>query len=159
MPDSATSPSVTTSIEGDVTVIRIDDGKANALSFEVIRAMSAALTEGAERSKAIVVLGREGKFSAGFDLSVMTGPDPSATKDLLGAGAELGLQVYMSPVPIVLGVTGHALAMGGILTTCADYRVSPTAENPLCARPVTKFHARGDRLGHTTYDLVFARRP
>jgi len=36
---------------------------------------------------------------------------------------------------------------------------SPTAENPLCARPVTKFHARGDRLGHATYDLVFARRP
>ena len=36
MPDSATSASVTTSIEGDVTVIRIDDGKANALSFEVI---------------------------------------------------------------------------------------------------------------------------
>jgi enoyl-CoA hydratase len=123
MPDSATSSSVTTSVEGDVTVIRIDDGKANALSFEVIGATSAALTEGAERSKAIVVLGREGKFSAGFDLSVMTGPDPSATKDLLGAGAELGLQVYMSPVPIVLGVTGHALAMGGILTTCADYRV------------------------------------
>ena len=31
------------------------------------------------------------------------------------------------------------------------------AVNPLCARPVTKFHARGDRLGHATYDLVFAR--
>jgi enoyl-CoA hydratase len=42
---------------------------------------------------------------------------------LLGAGAELGLQVYMSPIPVVLGVTGHALAMGGILTTCADHRV------------------------------------
>jgi enoyl-CoA hydratase len=123
MPDSATSPSVSTSIEGDVTVIRVDDGKANALSFEVIAAVSAALTEAAERSKAAVVIGRDGKFSAGFDLSVMTGPDPSATKDLLGAGAELGLQVYMSPVPVVLGVTGHALAMGGILTTCADYRV------------------------------------
>ena len=26
-------------------------------------------------------------------------------------------------MPVVLGVTGHALAMGGILTTCADYRV------------------------------------
>jgi tRNA (guanine-N7-)-methyltransferase len=35
---------------------------------------------------------------------------------------------------------------------------APTPENPLCARPVTKFHARGDRLGHATYDLVFARR-
>ena len=34
---------------------------------------------------------------------------------------------------------------------------SPAPENPLCARPVTKFHARGERLGHATYDLVFAR--
>ncbi|HVE88732.1 MAG TPA: tRNA (guanosine(46)-N7)-methyltransferase TrmB, partial [Burkholderiaceae bacterium] len=32
-----------------------------------------------------------------------------------------------------------------------------TPENPLCARPVTKFHARGDRLGHATYDLIFTR--
>ena len=36
---------------------------------------------------------------------------------------------------------------------------SPAAENPLCARPVTKFHARGELLGHAVYDLVFARRP
>ncbi len=35
---------------------------------------------------------------------------------------------------------------------------SPAPKNPLCARPVTKFHARGERLGHPTYDLVFARR-
>ncbi len=34
---------------------------------------------------------------------------------------------------------------------------APAPENPLCARPVTKFHARGDRLGHATFDLVFAR--
>jgi tRNA (guanine-N7-)-methyltransferase len=36
---------------------------------------------------------------------------------------------------------------------------APAPKNPLCARPVTKFHARGDLLGHRTYDLVFARRP
>ena len=35
---------------------------------------------------------------------------------------------------------------------------APTADNPLCSRPVTKFHARGERLGHATCDLVFARR-
>jgi len=35
---------------------------------------------------------------------------------------------------------------------------APTPNNPLCTRPVTKFHARGDRLGHATCDLVFARR-
>lgn len=36
----------------------------------------------------------------------------------------------------------------------ADYA---PPKNPLCERPVTKFHARGYRLGHATYDLVFAR--
>ena len=35
---------------------------------------------------------------------------------------------------------------------------APTPENPLCNRPVTKFHARGSRLGHATFDLLFARR-
>ena len=35
---------------------------------------------------------------------------------------------------------------------------APVPQNPLCFRPVTKFHARGDRLGHVTCDMVFARR-
>lgn len=30
-------------------------------------------------------------------------------------------------------------------------------QNPLCTRPTTKFHARGDKLGHTVSDLIFAR--
>jgi tRNA (guanine-N7-)-methyltransferase len=30
--------------------------------------------------------------------------------------------------------------------------------NPLAARPTTKFHARGARLGHGVWDLVFVRR-
>src|ERR1700759_881994 len=118
---------VTTESAGDVAVITFDDGKANALSFDAIDNISAALTAAATEAKAAVLMGREGKFSAGFDLSIMQG-SPDGAKNLLGAGAELGLQVFASPIPVVLGVTGHALAMGGILTTCADYRVG--AEGP-----------------------------
>jgi tRNA (guanine-N7-)-methyltransferase len=35
---------------------------------------------------------------------------------------------------------------------------APAPENPLAARPTTKFHARGERLGHGVWDLVFVRR-
>jgi tRNA (guanine-N7-)-methyltransferase len=35
---------------------------------------------------------------------------------------------------------------------------APQPENPLLSRPTTKFHARGERLGHGVWDLVFARR-
>ncbi len=34
---------------------------------------------------------------------------------------------------------------------------APGAANPLCERPQTKFHARGQRLGHGVWDLVFER--
>ena len=37
-----------------------------------------------------------------------------------------------------------------------DYAPAPV--NPLCERPTTKFHARGERLGHGVWDLVFVRR-
>jgi tRNA (guanine-N7-)-methyltransferase len=35
---------------------------------------------------------------------------------------------------------------------------APAPDNPLAARPPTKFHARGARLGHGVWDLLFARR-
>jgi tRNA (guanine-N7-)-methyltransferase len=35
---------------------------------------------------------------------------------------------------------------------------APAAASPLAARPTTKFNARGERLGHGTWDLVFLRR-
>jgi enoyl-CoA hydratase len=108
--------------DGDVAVITFDDGKANALSFAVLDGLNDALDTAAAESKAVALVGREGKFSAGFDLSVMTG-DIEDARRLLAAGATLGLRIYTFPIPVVLGVTGHALAMGGILTTTADYRV------------------------------------
>jgi len=35
---------------------------------------------------------------------------------------------------------------------------APHPVNPLATRPTTKFHARGERLGHGVWDLVFLRR-
>jgi tRNA (guanine-N7-)-methyltransferase len=35
---------------------------------------------------------------------------------------------------------------------------APHSANPIAARPTTKFHARGERLGHGVWDLVFRRR-
>jgi tRNA (guanine-N7-)-methyltransferase len=43
-----------------------------------------------------------------------------------------------------------------LANTAAGFASAPV--NPLCARPTTKFNARGERLGHGTWDLVFLRR-
>jgi enoyl-CoA hydratase len=113
---------VTYERDGDLAVIRIDDGKANALSHGIISTLEADLHQARTEAKAIVLLGREGKLSAGFDLTTMRA-GPQQARDLLRAGALLGHTLYVSPVPVVIGCTGHALAMGAILLFCADVRI------------------------------------
>ncbi len=126
MTDASAPPvrHVTTEIDEGVLIARIDDGKANALSHAIIDDLNAAVDTATNDNsvKALAIIGRPGKFSAGFDLSVMQS-SPEAARDLLRAGADLGLRLFLSPVPVVFGVTGHALAMGSILQFCADERI------------------------------------
>jgi enoyl-CoA hydratase len=111
------------SLEGSVALIRLDDGKANALSHVVLDALHAAFDRAQEDAAgAVALVGRPGRFSAGFDLSVMSqGAD--AVRLLVGKGANLALRVFEWPAPVVLGVTGHALAMGAVLCLAADERI------------------------------------
>lgn len=110
-------------IEDGVAVLRLDDGKANALSPGVLDALHTALDRAlAEEVGAVVLLGRPGRFSAGFDLSVMR-QGPKAAIAMVGRGAELGLRLFDCPVPVVIGATGHALAMGAVLLLAADERI------------------------------------
>lgn len=111
-----------------VGVIRVDDGKANALGHEAIDAIGVGLDRAEAEAGAVLLVGREGKFCAGFDLATMTGGDIDATRALLGAGAELSLRLYLHPQPVVMAATGHALALGAILLMAGDVRIG--AEGP-----------------------------
>lgn len=108
---------------GDVLVARIDDGKVNALSFEMIDPLRDAVSDAAGGSCPLVLVGRDGSFSAGFDLAVMRGEDRSAASRLFQAGLALYRDLIEAPVPTVAACTGHAVAGGALLLLAADYRV------------------------------------
>ncbi len=110
--------------QGDVAVIRLDDGKANAIGFDLLDGVEAALDDTAG-ARALAVIGRPGRFSAGFDLSVMGG---ERTVELMSRGAALALRLVEHPAPVVFGVTGHALAMGAVLLLTADWRVGAAGD-------------------------------
>lgn len=114
--------SITVDAEG-VAVVRLDDGKANALSHTMIDLLHGALDQAVTDARAVCFVGREGKFCAGFDLSVMTaGPD--ATRGLVKAGGELLMRLYGHPQPTVVAVTGHALAAGALFILACDTRIA-----------------------------------
>ena len=118
---AVTSP-IDVNIEDGVAVLRIDDGKANVVSHAFIDQMNDALDMAAEDATAIAIVGREGKFSAGFDLSVMSG-GAEAVRGLVGGGGEMLMRIYTHPQPVVAAVTGHALAAGALLCLASDTRI------------------------------------
>lgn len=105
------------------TVATVDDGKVNALSSGLIASVREVVAESAGRGRPLVLTGREGCFSAGFDLSVIRGDDQEAASALFADGALLYRQLVEAPVPVVASCTGHALAGGALLLLCADYRI------------------------------------
>ena len=105
-----------------MAVVRLDDGKVNVISHRVIELLHAALDRSLEEATAVAIIGREGKLSAGFDLTEMTA-GIERTKALVGAGGHLLMRIYGHPQPVVLGVTGHALAAGALLALSCDVRI------------------------------------
>jgi enoyl-CoA hydratase len=106
-----------------IAVLRLDDGKANALSHASMDALEAALARAESEARAVVLTGRAGRFSAGFDLQEMTGGVERA-RALVMRGADLLLRSYVLPMPMVIACTGHALAAGALLLLTGDYRLA-----------------------------------
>ena len=73
-------------------MIRLDDGKANALSPAVLAAIDTALDQAEEAGNAVLIVGRPGRFSAGFDLGVMREGGPVVAKGMVKNGAQLALR-------------------------------------------------------------------
>ena len=123
----AMTESVHTALDESVVHTVIDDGKANALTHEVLAAVHEGLDLAEAERVPIVIEGRPGRFSAGFDLAVIQS-GPEEARGIVRAGADLALRIFEFPHPVVLGCTGHAVAMGAILLLAADVRVGGAGE-------------------------------
>ncbi len=109
-------------LKESVAVITMDDGKANALGPAMLGALSEAFDKAESEAKAVVLAGRPGRFSAGFDLKEMAKGQQAAMAMIL-QGGEFFLRLYEYPKPIVMAISGHALAGGILLAATGDVRI------------------------------------
>lgn len=122
------SSEVSYSVDGEgVGIVALDDGKMNAISFAVIAQLEACLDHAANDKgcKSLVIHGNSKVFSSGFDLKTMRGSNKQLMLMLVNLGGLLSYKVFAFPKPVVLGVTGHALALGAILAFAGDTRIGP----------------------------------
>ena len=109
--------------EGDVSIITLNDGKANVFSPEMSKTISRLLDEVPDDKGSLVITGRPGIFSAGFDLKIISAGDASAVSSMIKTGFTLLARVYNFPRPVIAACSGHGVALGAFLLCCADYRI------------------------------------
>jgi enoyl-CoA hydratase len=108
----------------EVAIVRIDRPPANAMDLELLdegRAAQESLR--AEEPGAVVIVGRDGFFSAGVDLKAVPTLDRDGQRAMVDGINQLFLGWYSMPRPVVCAVNGHAIAGGLILALCGDHRV------------------------------------
>jgi enoyl-CoA hydratase len=147
-------------LEGNVAIIRIDDGKRNALAPDVLRSFYAALDRAQSDRAAIIITGRESVFSAGFDLNVMKRGGVKAIR-MLRSGYALTARVLAYPHPVIAACNGHSFAMGVFLMLSADYVIGSRGDFRISANEVaiglTMPRVAAAMLEHRLYPAAFQR--
>ena len=143
---------VSYSCDGSIATITLDDGKANALSPEMQASINDALDRAVADEAAVILTGRPGVFSGGFDLRLLGAGGDDAVAMLRG-GFELAHRLLSFPRPVIVACTGHAVAMGSFLLLSADYRVG--ADGPF--RIVANEVAIGLTMPHSALAILRGR--
>ena len=112
----------------EISLIRLDDGKANAMGPEMIKELNEAIDKAEEEARALLITGRPGLLSGGFDLTIIRSGDNDAIRSMVKSGAKLLMRIYGFPKPIVMATSGHGVALGGFLLLAADYRFGASGD-------------------------------
>ena len=95
------SPKAILTKEGEISIITLNDGKANVFSPNMIQDVNECLDKVPLESGALIITGRQGMFSAGFDLKIISAGDIQATMDMSLSGFKLLSRLFSFPRPIL----------------------------------------------------------
>ena len=108
----------------DVVELRLNRPPANALSPELVTALLAELEAARdEQTRALVLSGMTGIFSAGLDVPHLLTLDREGIRAAWKSFFRLLETLARFPVPVAAAITGHSPAGGAVLSIFCDYRV------------------------------------
>jgi enoyl-CoA hydratase/carnithine racemase len=122
---------ITCERDGQLLVVTLARGKANALNSAMVEELIAAVSSAAasEDVRGVVLASDRPKFfSGGFDVVEVFGYDRKTMTEFFGRFIDLYEKMLRLPKPLVAAVSGHAYAGGAVLALACDARVIAQGE-------------------------------
>src|SRR5882724_3673609 len=107
---------------GEIAVLRMDDGKANAMNPDFFAALEKAVGESAG-ARALVLTGSRSFFSGGLDLPFLAAQPRGRLEEIYDLLHGVMMRLFLHPAPVVAAINGHAIAGGCILAFQSDVRL------------------------------------
>ena len=114
--------------KGEVSIITLNDGKANVFSYPMLETIQNILADIPKDKGSVIITGRDGMFSGGFDLKTFSSGDVDLIKNMSALGFKTLFDLYTFPRPIIAAISGHAVALGIFVVCCCDYRIGINGE-------------------------------
>ena len=107
------------------SILTFDRGKSNPMNLQMFEEMIDVLKslKNDERSKGLIITGKENFYSSGLDLPEIMTYDKAKTKLFWKTFMDLVIELVSYPKPLVAAITGHAPAGGCIVAIACDYRI------------------------------------
>ena len=116
---------MTYQLNNKVAVAAFDDGKVNAVNEAFIDQLDQYLDDAERDAGALIITGRPGMFSAGFDLKALQGDEQAAAR-LVQRGMAMLVRLYEYPLPLIAACSGHAIGLGAFILLASDNRIGST---------------------------------
>lgn len=117
--------SLSLSVEEEIAVIKMDDGKVNTMGNDWFKEINIMLDEVESKGyHGLIIQGRTGVYMGGLNIKWL----PNMSKEEVGTFSTLfprTLQrIHHLPIPTVAALSGHAIAGGCIVACGCDWRVA-----------------------------------
>lgn len=122
---------VTIEANGNVAILRLDNGLKNSVGSELVDDISAALMTLKNECDGMVLAGNSSFFCIGLNLPELVHYSRSEMSDFWYRFNQVTLDLYTLPLPTACAIEGHAPAVGTIWALCCDVRIAAEGQKLL----------------------------
>ena len=121
---------ISTTQEGDICIVQLDNGKVNAINLQMIQELTDLFKslDADESVRGVIIAGKPHYFSAGLDIKELYALDEAGSEKFWGDFLRMVIVLTKFQKPLMSAITGFSPAGGCVIAVTCDYRIMADGE-------------------------------